>query len=45
MQDGMRVPQDGEVAWILSEGPEGEKPYWRGTTLSSSYEFTNSPVR
>ena len=45
MQDGMRVPQDGEVAWILSEGPEGEKPYWRGKTLSSRYEFTDSPVR
>ena len=42
MQDGMRVPQEGEVAWLL---PEGEKPYWRGRTLSSSYEFTNSPVR
>lgn len=24
---GMRVPLDGEVAWLL---PEGEKPYWRG---------------
>ena len=45
VQEGMRVPQEGEVAWILSEGLEGEKPYWRGTTLSSRYEFTNSPVR
>ena len=42
MQGGMRVPQEGEVAWLL---PEGEKPYWRGSTVSSSYEFTNSPVR
>jgi hypothetical protein len=24
---GMRVPLDGEVAWML---PEGAKPYWRG---------------
>ena len=42
MQGGMRVPQEGEVAWLL---PEGEKPYWRGRTISSSYEFANSPVR
>ena len=39
---GMRVPQEGEVAWLL---PEGEKPYWRGRTVSSSYEFANQPVR
>ena len=38
MQDGMRVPQEGEVAWHL---PEGDKPYWRGTTLSATYEFAN----
>ena len=36
MQGGMCVPQEGEVAWLL---PEGEKPYWRGRTLSSKYEF------
>ena len=42
IKNGMRVPQEGEVAWLL---PEGEKPYWRGRTLSASYEFTNSPVR
>lgn len=36
MQDGMRVPEEGEVAWLL---PEGDKPYWRGKTLSASYEF------
>ena len=41
-QDGMRVPQEGEVAWLL---PEGDKPYWRGTTLSASYEFANPPAR
>ena len=33
---GMRVPLDGEVAWML---PEGEKTYWRGTTTALSYEF------
>mgnify|MGYP000742313806 FL=1 len=42
MQDGMRVPQEGEVAWLL---PEGDKPYWRGTTLSASYEFANPTAR
>ena len=42
MQSGMRVPLEGEVAWLL---PEGEKPYWRGRTTSSSYEFANSPVQ
>jgi hypothetical protein len=41
-QSGMRVPQEGEVAWLL---PEGEKPYWRGSTRSASYEFANPPVR
>ena len=35
-RSGMRVPLDGEVAWML---PEGEKPYWRGTTTSLNYEF------
>lgn len=31
---GMRVPLDGEVAWIL---PEGEKPYWRGHITEITY--------
>ena len=34
---GMRVPLDGEVAWLL---PEGEKPYWRGHIEEISYEFS-----
>ncbi len=38
LREGMRVPQEGEVAWLL---PKGEKPYWRGTTTSSRYEFVN----
>lgn len=33
---GMRVPLNGEVAWMLREGA---KPYWRGTTTSLNYEF------
>ena len=41
-QDGMHVPQEGEVAWLL---PEGEKPYWRGKIILSNYEFANSPAR
>ena len=36
VRDGMRVPTDGEVAWILPEGPW---PYWRGRITSLAYEF------
>lgn len=36
IRDGMRVPLDGEVAWLL---PEGAKPYWRGRITKLSYEF------
>ena len=36
MRDGMRVPLDGEVAWLL---PEGAKPYWRGRITKLDYEF------
>jgi hypothetical protein len=35
-RDGMRVPLEGEVAWLL---PEGEQSYWRGRIESLSYEF------
>ena len=42
LREGMRVPQEGEVAWLL---PEGEQPYWRGRTVSSSYEFASSSGR
>ncbi len=35
-RDGMRVPLDGEVAWLL---PEGAKPYWRGHITEIDYEF------
>ena len=33
---GMRVPLEGEVAWLA---PEGRRPYWRGTIQSIDYEF------
>lgn len=33
---GMRVPLDGEVAWLL---PEGAKPYWCGRITEIAYEF------
>ena len=36
IRDGMRVPLDGEVAWVL---PEGAKPYWRGRITQISYKF------
>ncbi len=35
-RDGMRIPLEGEVAWILPEGP---KPYWRGRIKRLRYEF------
>lgn len=35
-RSGMRVPLDGEVAWLP---PEGEKPYWRGRITGIVYEF------
>jgi hypothetical protein len=31
----MKVPLEGEVAWIL---PSGAKPYWRGRLTQASYE-------
>lgn len=36
-RSGMLVPLDGEVAWILPEGP---KPYWRGHITKIDFEFT-----
>lgn len=35
-REGMLIPIDGEVAWLL---PEGVRPYWRGRIESISYEF------
>lgn len=36
VRNGMRVPMDGEVAWLP---PEGTKPYWRGRITRLSYEL------
>jgi hypothetical protein len=36
VRDGMRVPLEGEVAWLT---PTGRKPYWRGTIQTINYEF------
>ena len=35
-RDGMLVPLDGEVAWLL---PTGAMPYWRGRITEIAYEF------
>lgn len=32
----IRIPLEGEVAWILPDGP---KPYWRGRITKIAYEF------
>jgi hypothetical protein len=33
---GMMIPQAGEVAWLLPEGPQ---PYWRGRVVDARYEL------
>jgi hypothetical protein len=35
--DGILVPQEGEVSWLLPEA--GLKPYWRGRVTDISFEF------
>lgn len=35
-REGMRVPSEGEVAWVLPEGP---RPYWRGTATRLTYDY------
>lgn len=35
-RDQMRVPLDGEVAWVL---PAGARPYWRGRITEIAYEL------
>jgi hypothetical protein len=37
-REGMQVPVDGEVAWLL---PAGTKTYWRGRIIEIAYEFTH----
>jgi hypothetical protein len=34
-REGVYVPLEGEVAWLL---PEGAKPYWRGRIVDIAYE-------
>jgi hypothetical protein len=36
LREGMCIPLEGEVSWLLPEGP---KPYWRGRISSLTYEF------
>jgi uncharacterized protein DUF6920 len=35
-RDKMLVPTEGEVAWVLPDGP---KPYWRGRIINIDYEY------
>jgi hypothetical protein len=35
-RDGMQIPLDGEVAWMLPEGP---RPYWRGHLREIKYDY------
>lgn len=37
-REGMRVPVEGEVAWLL---PEGRMPYWRGKIGEIAYHFAD----
>lgn len=37
---GMMVPTEGEVAWLL---PEGRFPYWRARMVRAAYEFAPQP--
>ena len=37
LRDGMLVPLEGEVTWLLEDGPE---PYWRGRIQGIEYEYT-----
>ena len=39
VRDGITVPITGEASWV---GPEGRKPYFRGTITSLTYEFAPS---
>lgn len=39
-QQGMLVPFEGEVSWLL---PEGKKPYWRGNITQLAYQFPKAP--
>ena len=34
--DGMMIPTEGELAWLL---PEGRHAYWRGTLVGTRYQY------
>ena len=36
LRDDMLIPTEGEVAWLLPEGP---RPYWRGRIQRIEYEY------
>ena len=36
--DGMRIPVDGEVAWLLHDGA---RPYWRGHITEISHQYAD----
>jgi hypothetical protein len=36
VRDGMRIPLEGEVAWLVQEDL---KPYWRGRIQRVEYEY------
>jgi hypothetical protein len=38
VRDGMKIPLEGEVAWMLPQGP---RPYWRGRITDINYDFEN----
>lgn len=38
VRDGMRVPTEGDVAWLL---PKGALPYWRGRVTRITYELVH----
>lgn len=39
VRDGMLVPLEGEVAWLLPEGP---KPHWRGRIISLVHVYVKA---
>jgi hypothetical protein len=40
-RDGLRIPLEGEVAWVLPDGP---RPYWRGRVMAVRYERASAPA-
>ena len=38
--NGVQVPQEGEIAWVLPEGP---MPYWRARMTGFQYELARTP--